>query len=338
MAKVFVLRGVDVYEVLACEPIGAYVRDGSERARIDPLAALDALTRRIMESRDLDSLFSGTLEELERSFGYEHSFLLLLDEEGKRLFTIASRGYSPSGVGSEVVLGEGLLGVAAQKRTVVRSTNLARDLVFSRAVRTTLEQAGEPTALEREIPLPGLPSVLSQLAVPLVAQDELLGLLCLQSEKPGRFLESDARLVEVAARHVASALALLRAEGEAPAEPAARPGAPAVRAAGTAVVKHYASDDSVFIDDNYIIKGVAGLILWKLAKSHVEERRRDFTNKQIRLDASLRLPEIKDNLETRLILLRRRLEERCGFLRIQPTSRGRFQFLSDRHLTLESLP
>jgi adenylate cyclase len=339
MAKVFVLRGVDVYEVLACEAMhspGAAVRP--EAPSLDTLAAFDALSRRISACRDLDSLFSGVLEELSTTCGYEHSFLLMLDEDGRRLFTIASRGYPASGVGSELELGEGLLGVCAQKRTVMRSTNLARDLAFSRAVRTSLAGGIEAQSLEREIPLPGIKNLFSQLAVPLVAQDELLGVLCLQSECAGRFLEADARLMELVARHLSLSLALLRAEdGGAADTAAARPGAVAVAGLAGAAVKHYASDDSIFIDDHYVIKGVAGRILWKLLRAYVDEGRRDFSNKEIRLDLSLGLPEIKDNLETRLILLRRRLEERCAFLRIRPTGRGRFQLQTTRRLGLEEL-
>lgn len=68
-------------------------------------------------------------------------------------------------------------------------------------------------------------------------------------------------------------------------------------------MKHYKSDDSIFIDDEYLIKGVPGRLLWKLLQAFVGSGRMAFTNKEIRLDADLRLPDIKDNLETRLIAL-----------------------------------
>jgi adenylate cyclase len=337
LSSVFVLRGADVYRALSCDSIG--VKDeGKGVSRLDALAALDAFTRRVGAAPDLDTLFPAALEALDSAFGYTHAFLLMRDEEGGRLFTIASRGYPASGVGSEVVLGEGLLGVAARQRATVRSTNLARDLALSRAVRTSVEQHGPAGALQREIPLPGLPSTLSQLAVPLVWQDELLGLLCVQSDQAGRFLESDARLVEIAARHLASALALLQAEADRAPETAPRPAPAAPPEPGTVHIRHYESDDSVFLDDQYLIKGVAGRILWKLLRSHVEEGRREFSNKEVRLDRTLQLPDIKDNLETRLILLRRRLEERCAFLRVTRSGRGRFALQVGRRLRLENVP
>ena len=103
------------------------------------------------------------------------------------------------------------------------------------------------------------------------------------------------------------------------------------------MIKHYVSDDSVFIDDAYLVKGVPGRIFRKMVQAHISGRS-EFTNKEIRLDASLQLPDFKDNLETRLILLRRRIEERCDFLQIVPTGRGRFRFDVKRQLRLESQP
>lgn len=99
-------------------------------------------------------------------------------------------------------------------------------------------------------------------------------------------------------------------------------------------VRHYAADDSIFLGEDYLIKGVAGAIFWKLAKAHAEGGRVEFCNRELRLDASLRLPEVGDNLETRLILLSRRLAERCDYLAIEKTGRGRFRFKATRVLRL----
>ena len=102
----------------------------------------------------------------------------------------------------------------------------------------------------------------------------------------------------------------------------------------TAIIRHYTADHSVFVDGDYLIKGVAGAILWKLLREQLEQGRTEFTNREMRLDATLGLPDISENLEARLILLQKRLTERCLFLGLEKTGRGRFRLRVARPLQL----
>jgi adenylate cyclase len=331
MSQVFTLRGVDVYRVLDCRPVNAEAQAESAPLR-DYLAHVESLTEQLATCLDLDSLLETALTNLATGFGYSHAFVMIPDETGQRLYTIASRGYDVSGVGSEVWLGDGILGVAAERRTIVRTTSLTRDVVFSRAVRSSIEQLGQGQ-LEQEIPLPGLPHVESQVVAPLVAYGELVGILCVQSHEAGRFLMDDERVLQIVGRHLAASMSVLRSRPPAvdPAEPRRLP---PPSTGGTSTIKHYQSDDSLFVDDLYLIKGIAGRILWKLLRIYDSEQRVQFTNREIRLDASLQLPDIRDNLEARLILLRRRLADKSEVVRLIPDGRGRFRLDVRRPLIL----
>jgi hypothetical protein len=339
MSHIFSLRGADVFQVLNCRAVTCNFSVEAQQPLPDHVRALDALTERLSTCSNLDTLLTASLDQLSSLFGYDHSFILVPDEEEKYLFTIASRGFPASGVGSEVAIGEGIIGTAAAQRSPIRNSNLARDMTYSRLVRTGIENQGDEQALQREIPLPGLPNACSQLTVPLLAHNHLLGVLCLQSEQAGRFTAVDERLALVAARQIAAIMAMIRLEAAREHEESRldRPGT-ASQSGPCSAIKHFGSDDSVFIDDAYLVKGVPGRILRKIASAYLSEGRSEFSNKEIRLDSSLQLPDFKDNLETRLILLRRRIEERCDFLQIVPIGRGRFRFDVKRRLKLESLP
>jgi GAF domain-containing protein len=171
--------------------------------------------------------------------------------------------------------------------------------------------------------------------VPIEARDHLLGLLCFESPEPGRFHYVDDFVFHLAAREIGLQLTLLR---DAPEEPAAPvPALVETSDAPPAQVRYYAEDDSVFIDNEYLIKGVAGRVLWRLLQQYAQEKRTEFTNKELRLDATLELPDIKDNLEARLALLRRRLEDRCEFIRLSSTGRGRIHLEVGRELRLREV-
>jgi len=307
--------------------------------RGDATESLAELTTRLSRCPDLDTVLSTTVAALDELFGYAHSLVLLLDDDGRRLFTIASHGYEAEGIGSEVQVGEGVIGMAAARAEPMRVTNLGRMLTYARTVRRAHEEhTGE--APGREIALPGLPAAESQVAVPAMVLGQLLGVVAVESERPLAFGPDDEACLIVVAALVAAAVELDRVlEDVASTDTLARPGrAPSVGAdPRTTRVRFYPQDGSTFIDGEYLIKGVAGRILWKLLGQYQHEHRDEFTNREVRLDPTLELPPVRDNFESRLILLKRRLDERDAPIRIEKTGRGRFRIVVATSLSLESV-
>lgn len=328
MTGIFKLKGTDICLVEALTNVPGKTLEPDAR-RDGKLEHAEEASRQLADAADMDALLQSLLRACTDTLGYPHVFVMLLDETGERLYTVASAGFPTSGAGSEVRVGEGMIGVAAARRMPVRVSNMARERSYAHAVQEAagLEERG---AIEEVIPLPWLHTVQSQLVVPMLAQHRLAGVLCLQSEQPGAFQAADECVAAILTNQVATAMSLLRrAEASATIEAAA-----AAQDERRVEVKHYAEDDSVFLDNEYLIKGVAGGILWRLLHAYEEQGRTDFSNKEIRLDQTLDLPDIKDNLEARLILLRKRLGERSDWLRIERTTRGRFRLVVTRPVSL----
>ncbi|MFO1198132.1 MAG: GAF domain-containing protein [Burkholderiaceae bacterium] len=334
MAGVFRLRGSDVYRVLEIERIpGATLPAAPRRNR---LAALRTCARRLAACTDLAGLFNETLECLAQAFDVRHAMLLMFDRAGGRLYTVASLGYERSGVGSEIALGAGVIGVAAREGTPIRISHMTSDYAYARAIRHGVAQQGLAGMLETEIPLPGLAQPHSQLAVPVADGQQLYGVLCVESGEDLRFTYDDEDALVTLAAQLAVAIRPLQAAADADDEPAADESARAPAAGAPVVVRHYAADGSTFVDNDYLIKGVAGSILWALVQDHVASGRVGFTNRELRLDPRIRLPDVTDNLEARLVLLQRRLVERESCVRIEKTGRGRFRLCVSRPLVLEA--
>jgi hypothetical protein len=100
-------------------------------------------------------------------------------------------------------------------------------------------------------------------------------------------------------------------------------------------VRYYAADDSVFIGDDYVIKGLAGRILWLLLTLHSATGRSTFSNRELRLHPFLNLPAWKDNLETRLLALQRRLDKNNAVVRVDRRQRGVLSLRCDARLELQ---
>jgi GAF domain len=96
----------------------------------------------------------------------------------------------------------------------------------------------------------------------------------------------------------------------------------------------------LYLESNsaYIVKGAPGRILWSKLKAHADSGRTQFSNRELRLDESLGLPAGSDNLEARLLVLRRRLADLdCG-VTLERVGRGRLELRLERPAELTEVP
>ncbi len=337
MSGVFKLRGSDVYHVEAIEAVGGAPSRPERYKRLLPRVRETSEKQTRVET--MSALFEALLEALETRFDIRHAMVLLRDRDRCRLFLVASRGYAISGVGSEIPYGAGVIGVAAQQRVPIRINYSASEYAYGRAVRDSALARGLADPLETAIPFPGLAEPGSQMAVPILLGDDALGLVYVESQDEGRFNHDDEDALVCLAGTLAWAIRALEEDGDAADEaPTTQLAPPRADDAVPLLVRRYARDNSVFLDDDYLIKGVAGAILWRLLQAHNREGRVDFSNRELRRDPSIGLPDVTDNLEARLILLAKRLAERGGALRLEKTGRGRLRLHVGRRVTLIESP
>lgn len=341
MAGVFRLLGADVFEVEAIEHLPGQPLPPAP-ARLGLLAGVRRVSEGIAAAGTTGELLQSVLSAMQNALDVAHAIVLMFDPATQCLYTVASIGYARSGIGSEIPVGHGVIGVAARERTPVRISHMTHAASYSHAVRSSLRESAPELVLDTEIPFPGLAEPHSQLAVPIVTGRRLLGVLFVESAQDMRFSYEDEDALVTVAGHLGAALELLQAQEE-PASPADAEDADAVRAPAPAAgpplpVRHYLANHSVFLGDHYLIKGVAGAILAKLLREHTQLGRTEFTNRELRLDPGLRLPDLSDNLEARLVLLQRRLQEHTTEVRLEKTGRGRFRLVLQRPIALTEIP
>lgn len=335
MQGVFRLLGADIFRVRSIT-LASGPRAAQAPAPRNLLSALRRSTAELASVRELGDLFDRTLGCLVSNFGIEHAMILMLDEAGGRLYTVASVGYASSGIGSELSLGDGVIGVAAREAVPIRIGHMTSDYSYSSTVRDQERSHGRAGPEGTEISYPGLAAPESQIAMPIRHGGRTLGVLFIESTEPMRFRYDDEDALALIAERIAGLIILLQQDEAIPA-PAPIPPQSSPISKQTIVVRRYQADNSIFLDHDYLIKGVAGAIFWKLAREHAEAGRVEFSNRELRLDPALRLPEHVENLEARLVLLQRRLSERKCPIQIEKCGRGRLRLIVPGALRLEEI-
>jgi adenylate cyclase len=343
-ADLFKLRAIEILDVLNIEVVQCESLSSIEQPEIDPtqnsLINLDSLQKvceRISPVQSLEELFDTLLQAIDLEFGLRHSMFLVPQDNSNQLLTISTRGYEQLGVGSEVNFGEGIIGRAAQSKIPFVHDSLAREFLYVRSSTEATPPQDKIGLVSNPIPLPGLKNSQSQMAVPIALRGELFGVLFAESENIFEFRNLESNILKTLSHVLAMAVNILQLNhdtDEAKTLREIKP-SPRVQKSGEKIIfNYYPKEDCILLNGEYLIKNVPARILWKILNLYKTEGKQEFTNRELRLDPWLQLPDFKDNLETRLILLRKRLEKKCSSVSLVSSGRGRFSILVSGNIVL----
>ncbi|MGZ4823456.1 MAG: GAF domain-containing protein [Terriglobales bacterium] len=134
---------------------------------------------------DLNTILRRVAELVRRVIDYEHFAILLLNEKTQELRIRFSIGHPPDAVERcRIKVGQGVTGLAAQRREPVRVND----------VRKT------PQYIET------MADVRSELAVPLIIKNRVIGVIDIEAAQPGYFTEDHQRLLSLVASRIASGI------------------------------------------------------------------------------------------------------------------------------------
>jgi transcriptional regulator with GAF, ATPase, and Fis domain len=167
---------------------------------------LQRVSSEINSTLDLDEIYDIALRTMDELFEFHHSIILLLEQDAQTLTVVASRGYEGQAIGGKVRLGVGVIGIVAQKRKILLLNNLGQSRSYVAAQRRQMIKAGRGGEVGETVAVPGLQNAESQIAIPLLIKDDLIGVFSIESPVQRTFDEHDRELVTIVANQIASAI------------------------------------------------------------------------------------------------------------------------------------
>jgi signal transduction histidine kinase len=159
------------------------------RARqLETVADVSATTATLL---DPDKLLQTVVDVAKQRFGVYHTHIYLADETWQTLLLAAGAGE----VGRKMVAEEHAIDMGAERSLVARAARERKAAIVNN-VRS------DPAFL----PNPLLPDTRSEMAVPLIAGDKVIGVFDVQSERENAFGDEDASIYTTLAAQVAIAL------------------------------------------------------------------------------------------------------------------------------------
>ena len=178
---------------------------GELERRDREVAILKRVALELGGTLELGPLLDTILASMDEAFGFSHAMVLLHDAERGVLSVAASRGYPQSGVGAQVKLGEGIIGVVAKRRKLMRMGGILTQRGYMSAVRERVRDR-DGVDVGSDVPLPGLADASSAVAIPLVGRDQLIGVFAVESERAALFDDEDLGLIEAVANQAGLAI------------------------------------------------------------------------------------------------------------------------------------
>ncbi|MGC2399153.1 MAG: GAF domain-containing protein, partial [Acidobacteriaceae bacterium] len=154
--------------------------------KIDPLQGefLMRLANALNTTLDLQTLLHRTADLVRAVIDYKIFAILLLNERANDLRMRFQIGHTPEAERLRIRVGQGVVGRAAESREAILLHDVRLD----------------PSYISAN------PEVRSELAVPLIVKNRVIGVLDLQSEQVGYFQPEHMRLLELTASRVAQAI------------------------------------------------------------------------------------------------------------------------------------
>jgi len=165
---------------------------------------IEKVASQINKTLDLDAIAKTMLISMDNYFDFKHSMILLLDQSEGVLKVIATHGYENDGIGAEVAIGVGVIGVVAKKKKLMRMANIGSQRRYMESIKRQIESNDKLS--DKDIDLPGLPNTESQVAIPMLVEDELIGVFAVESDQINIFDKSDEMIIRILANQTASAL------------------------------------------------------------------------------------------------------------------------------------
>src|SRR5438270_6245905 len=135
-------------------------------------------------SLDLDTTLRRVAEVVRKVIDYEIFAILLLNEKTQELRFRFQVGYPPGFAERRVKVGEGVTGQAAQLRQAILVDDVTADSRYIAAV----------------------PNVCSELVVPLITKNRVIGVIDLEAREAGYFTEEHKRLLTLIASRIAGGI------------------------------------------------------------------------------------------------------------------------------------